>query len=175
MIPTDVLFPRADFLSVRPRPQDPARLDDQDLIGHILRRYHEVHRRDFPEAIRLSRRVDGAHADHPGRPRGLTNHLAIMQADLEEHQQKEERILFPMMLAGGAPMIRHPIGRMVADHEGVDDQLRRLRALTDAFQPPADACGLWRDLYRLCSKIDDDLREHMRIENEILFPRFLDR
>jgi len=175
MIPlTDILFPRHDFVSTPLREPDPARFETEALIGHILRRYHEVHRRDFPEAIRLARRVDAAHADHPDRPRGLTDHLALMAADLEDHQQKEEQILFPMMLAGGAPMIRFPIGRMLAEHEDVEDQLRRLKQLTGAFRAPQGACGSWRELYRLCAKIDEDLREHMRLENDVLFARFLD-
>jgi regulator of cell morphogenesis and NO signaling len=35
-----------------------------------------------------------------------------------------------------------------------------------------DACETWRALYRACHQIADDLREHMRLENDILFPQF---
>ncbi len=33
------------------------------LIDHILARYHEVHRRELPELIRLARRVEAVHRD----------------------------------------------------------------------------------------------------------------
>ena len=172
--PTDLVFPRRDVASAPPRTTDPARMETEDLIVHILRRYHEVHRHDFPEAIRLSRRVDAAHGDHPARVGALTDHLTLMARDLDEHQQKEERVLFPIMLVGGAPMIRFPIARMLEEHDDVEDQLRGLEQMTDGFQPPPDACGTWRGLYRLCDKIHEDLREHMRLEGDVLFPRFLD-
>ena len=38
------------------------------LIDHILERYHAVHRQQFPELIRLARRVEQVHAEHPACP-----------------------------------------------------------------------------------------------------------
>lgn len=142
------------------------------LIEHILERYHEVHRREFPEAIRLARRVEAVHRDKEDCPRGLADHLAIMFDDLDGHQRKEEQVLFPMMKDGGSPMIGYPIARMMAEHEEVGDQLERLAELTTDFVPPPGACTSWRALYQACRKLDEDLREHMHLENNILFPQF---
>lgn len=149
-----------------------SRADDAALIDHILRRYHEVHMAQLPEAIALARRVEAVHADHPRSPRGLADHLAIIAGDLASHQNREEAVLFPMMLAGGHPMIRHPISRMADEHRDVDEQLLRLAVLTTDFSPPDDACGSWRALYTACKAFTRDLREHMRLEEEVLFPRF---
>jgi len=148
--------------------------DPERLIAHILDRYHETHRREFPEAIRLARKVEAVHAGDADCPAGLADHLALMADDLEGHQQKEEQVLFPMMLGGGGPMVRFPIGRMMAEHEDVEAQLAVLRELTCDFTPPADACRSWRALSDACRKIHDDLVEHMRLENEVLFPAFLE-
>lgn len=143
------------------------------LIELILTRYHETHRREFPEAIRLARKVEAVHAGDPECPRGLADHLAFMADDLESHQQREEQVLFPMILNGGSPMIRFPIGRMMAEHAEVEEQLVRLRALTHDYTAPPDACETWRALTRACRKLDSDLCEHMRLENEHLFAPFL--
>jgi len=40
------------------------------LIDHILARYHEVHRQQLPELIRMARRVEAVHRDHPQVPVG---------------------------------------------------------------------------------------------------------
>lgn len=146
--------------------------DPQPLIAHILERYHETHRREFPEAIRLARRVEAVHRDKPDCPHGLADHLSIMFDDLEGHHQKEERMLFPMMLAGGRGMIGLPIARMMAEHEDVGGQLEQLAQLTTDFVPPPGACTTWRALYQACRKLDEDLREHMHLENNVLFPQF---
>lgn len=148
-------------------PQEP-----DPLIAHILERYHEVHREEFPEAIRLARRVEAVHRDKPDCPHGLADHLAGMFEDLESHQQKEERMLFPMMRLGGRKMVGLPIPRMMTEHEEQAVQLERLAELTTDFNPPAGACTTWRALYEACRKLDIDLREHMHIENNLLFPMF---
>ena len=40
---------------MRPAPGTEPRPDAAPLIAHILERYHETHRREFPEAIELAR------------------------------------------------------------------------------------------------------------------------
>jgi len=150
----------------------PAGLDA--LISHILERYHDVHRREFPEAIALARKVEAVHVAEPECPRGLADHLALMLDDLESHQRREEQVLFPMLLAGGGPMAPFPIGRMMAEHRDVDEQLALVRALTRDFSAPPGACETWRALALACRKLDADLREHMRLENEEVFAPFLD-
>src|SRR5690606_5161162 len=158
---------------VRLQPVQAAAPTDVDaLIDHILERYHEVHRAEFPEAIRLARRVEAVHRDKPDCPHGLADHLTFMFGDLDGHQRKEEQVLFPMMRQGGSPMIGFPIARMMAEHEEVGEQLERLAELTTDFVPPPGACTTWRALYQACRKIDEDLREHMHLENNILFPQF---
>lgn len=146
--------------------------DPSALIPHILTRYHEVHRAEFPEAIRLARRVEAVHRAKDDCPHGLADHLALMFDDLEGHQQKEEAVLFPMMLRGGGPMIAFPIERMVAEHLDVGEQLEELARLTTDFAPPPGACTTWRALYEMCRKLDADLREHIHLENNMLFPQF---
>lgn len=143
------------------------------LIAHILERYHETHRRELPELIQAARKVERVHRGHARVPHGLADLLALIADDLEAHQQKEERILFPMMLSGAGPMVRQPIARMVVEHEDVEAELGVLEERVDGFVAPADACATWRRLYQGCRKFRDDLREHIRIEDTVLFPRFL--
>lgn len=142
------------------------------LIAHILERYHVVHLAELGDLIPLARKVEATHAAHPAAPAGLADHLSLILDDLCGHQGKEEQVLFPMMLAGGHPMIVHPIDRMVAEHRDVDRQLAQLSALTNGFSFPDGVCPSWRILNEGCAKLADDLREHMRLENEVLFPLF---
>lgn len=147
--------------------------DPDGLIAHIISRYHEVHMAELPEALRLARRVEAVHRAKPDCPHGLADHLALILDDLQGHQHKEEAVLFPMMLQGGGAMIRFPIERMLAEHVDVGEQLDELAQLTTDFTPPPGACTTWRALYQMCRKVDEDLREHMRIENNVLFPKFI--
>ncbi|HYZ23978.1 MAG TPA: iron-sulfur cluster repair protein YtfE [Rhodopila sp.] len=145
----------------------------EDVIALIEARYHAGHRRELPELTRLARRVEAVHKAHSAVPSGLADLLETITTELEDHMQKEEQVLFPLMRRGGHPMISQPIAMMLAEHDDHGAHLRRMEALTDDFTPPGDACPTWRALYVGTRKLADDLMEHIHIENNILFPRFL--
>ena len=143
-----------------------------ELIDHILQRYHEVHRQQLPELIRMARRVEAVHREHPQVPKGLADHLEAMERELLDHMAKEEQILFPMLRQGGHPMVVHPIGVMRHEHVSHGAQLERLAELTQQHQPPAGACNTWQALYAGIARLSDDLIEHIHTENNLLFPVF---
>ncbi len=143
-----------------------------EIIAFILDRYHKVHRDELPTLIALARKVESVHASHPEVPNGLADFLDEMADSLEMHMQKEEQILFPLFASGGHPMIGHPVAMMRAEHSDHMDNLATLAGLTGGFKLPEDACATWRALYAGVAKLADDLTGHIRVENEVLFPRF---
>lgn len=139
------------------------------LIDHILTRYHEVHRLQLPELIRLALKVEQVHADHPECPTGLADHLRTMQQELESHMQKEEQVLFPMLARGHGAMAGMPIMVMRMEHDDHGVALERLLALTHDLSLPPAACNTWRGLYEGIQTFKDDLTAHIDLENNILF------
>lgn len=160
-------------LSALQRPSGlPAETAPGALIEHILARYHEVHRAQLPELVRMARRVEAVHREHPQVPAGLADLLEGMHEELLSHMQKEETILFPMLKAGGNPFVGQPITVMRAEHVEHGATLEKLAALTNEAQPPADACNTWRALYAGIAQLNDDLINHIHLENNVLFPQF---
>jgi regulator of cell morphogenesis and NO signaling len=149
-------------------PREPA-----PLIAHILQRYHDTHRREVPELVRLARKVEAVHRDHPEAPHGLAAALGELLVELDAHMVKEERILFPLMQEGGHPMIGHPIARMQHEHVEHGDRLRGLETLTHDGVLPADACPTWAALYAGVAKLIEDIESHVHLENNVLFPQFV--
>jgi regulator of cell morphogenesis and NO signaling len=145
---------------------------NEELIEHILDRYHATHRAELPELVRLAARVEERHADKPAVPRGLHAALLELSGALEDHMQKEEQILFPLMRAGGHPMIAAPIGRMRFEHDEHGERLANLERLAHGFELPEEACPTWRALYAGLRKLIEDVHEHVHLENNVLFARF---
>ena len=88
---------------------DVARWDQRpldELVQHILDRYHAPLRTELPRLIELAGQVERAHADKPDRPEGLADLLTEVKAAVESHLAKEEQILFPLIVAG--PRTRTP-------------------------------------------------------------------
>ncbi|MFZ2855972.1 iron-sulfur cluster repair protein YtfE [Acidovorax sp.] len=142
------------------------------LIDHILTRYHDVHRVQLPELIRMAHRVEAVHRANPDVPAGLGDLLEEIQQELLSHMQKEEAILFPMLKSGGNPFVGQPIGMMRAEHTDHGAALDQLNALTHDATPPAGACNTWRALYAGIAQFGDDLVNHIHLENNVLFPQF---
>lgn len=146
--------------------------DLADLTAHIETHYHANHRQQLPHLIALARKVEGAHAAAPSVPRGLADLLAQLAREMEGHMAKEEQVLFPAIRRGGMPGIEHPIRMMRADHADHAEELNRICALTGDLTLPDHACGTWARLYADLGVFVAELSEHIRLENEVLFPAF---
>jgi regulator of cell morphogenesis and NO signaling len=143
------------------------------LIDHILVNFHEAHRRELVDLIELARKVERVHSDKSSLPRGITQHLTMMQEALENHMQKEERILFPAILRGMRAQLAAPIQQMESEHDDHGDNLRVLRDLARDFVAPPEACTSWRALLLRCEQLEADVMAHVHLENHVLFPRVM--
>ncbi|MFT5734879.1 MAG: regulator of cell morphogenesis and NO signaling [Planctomycetota bacterium] len=144
-----------------------------DLVQHLLDRFHADHREELPRLIAMAEKVESVHAEKPDCPKGLAKHLAMMMESLEDHMQKEEQILFPAIEAGRGPEAAMPVRVMESEHRDHGLNLERLAALAHGYEPPADACNTWTALYLGLKQLQEDLMQHIHLENNVLFPRAL--
>jgi regulator of cell morphogenesis and NO signaling len=144
-----------------------------ELVEHVLERYHAAHRAELPRLIEMARKVERVHAEKPSAPRGLADFLEHLARSLEEHMQKEEQVLFPLIRAGRGRMAAMPVQVMEREHEDHGRNLARLRALTNDHRAPDEACTTWRALYLGLADLERELMQHIHLENNVLFPRAL--
>lgn len=144
---------------------------NKELIEHILERFHQVHREQLKELVRLAERVETVHGNRPQCPNGLAAHLHYMKAELEGHMQKEEQILFPMLVGGMSAMAAGPINVMRQDHDDHALAINKISELTNDITPPEGACNTWKALYLGLEHFKADLEAHIELENNVLFTR----
>ena len=144
-----------------------------DLVAHLSGVVHPRLRDDLPELVRLAAAVDRAHAQHAGYSAEVTPILVDLTAELLEHLEIEENILFPQVLAAHADASGATVRGLEDDHQRAGAALARLRELTHAFTAPADACPTWRALMSELARFAQELTEHVHLENNVLFPRAL--
>ena len=155
-------------------PADPSRWSgapDDELIRHLVDFYHPRLRRDLEQVVAMAERVEARHAERADRPAGLASHLRAMAAELDQHMMKEEQILFPMILSGRGALAGGPISVMEREHADAAADLRRTRELTAELTAPQDACNTWRSLYLRLGALESELKDHIHLENNVLFPR----
>lgn len=146
------------------------------LVQHIVNVHHAFLRQELPRIAVLAEKVSKVHGDHEPKCRTIAEVFAAMKSELEEHMQKEERVLFPFVVrleqGTDTPFgtIGSPIACMEDEHREVGEALERLRDLTDNFTPPIEACNTWRVLYHSLEALSRDLHQHIHEENNALFP-----
>jgi regulator of cell morphogenesis and NO signaling len=107
-----------------------------------------------------------------------------LHADIEEHLQKEETILFPFIerydlaAENGLPVppppfgsVANPIRCMESEHSRVHELLAEMRQITRDYVPGGYACANYIAVFRALEELEADLKEHIRVENDILHRR----
>ena len=145
----------------------------KELVPYIITRYHEDLRKRFPELITLAEKVERVHMTHPSCPHGLTDFLRLFMNEMFLHMLKEENVLFPLIVSGRGQLALMPIKVMSLEHDSHGKQLEELHSLTNDFNPPIAACATWCALYSGLSKLEEELMNHIHLENHVLFPRAL--
>ncbi len=152
------------------------------LIQFIEEEYHAGLKRDLPRLRFLAEKVSRVHGGKDQRLTEVRKTLAALADELELHLEKEERILFPAIreLEESGTIgetcfasVRSPVDVMRRDHGQAEIALESLQRLTDQFTPPSWGCGSYRALLDGMRALSGNLREHMRLEEENLFPSAL--
>jgi regulator of cell morphogenesis and NO signaling len=156
-----------------------------ELIEHILATHHAYLERELPAIqVRLDKVYRVYNQRYGPTLLGLPEVFGALRAELEMHVRKEEMILFPAVLANDAALgagralppspfgtVANPIRMMEAEHDNASEALERIREITSTFAVPPYACVTYRALMAGLSELDADLRQHMHLENDVLFPK----
>jgi len=153
------------------------------IIAHLLNTHHAYMR---TELVYFETQIAKMCANHgQQRPELFTIQqlLQDLRDDITPHLEKEEMILFPYAIAleqaaaGGAPppgscfpSVQYPIRVMLMEHDTVTGIMARLRDVTANYSVPPGFCQNGADFFRRLEAMEADLKEHIRLENEVLFP-----
>ena len=67
--------------------------------------------------------------------------------------------------------VANPIEMMTQEHEAAGTLLAEIKELSNDFTPPPDACPTYHAFFDGLKEFEQDLHQHIHLENNILFPR----
>jgi regulator of cell morphogenesis and NO signaling len=165
-----------------PAEVDAAGMTLTQLADHIEVTHHAYLKTELPRLVEMSERVARKHSWRDARLPEMHGLVVALTEEMLSHMEKEERILFPLVRqidAGAAGPdgggLAAPIRQMEVEHDSAGRAIARLRVLTDGFAPGPDACNTHRALLAGLAEFETDLHRHVHKENNVLFPRALDR
>lgn len=157
------------------------------LIDYVLKIHHRNIRSKGAPLLELMEKVMSVHGD---KYHNLTQvHSLFVESleDLEMHLVKEEQVLFPYCLElfeandrGEIlePMhcgtVLNPIGVMRMEHEAEGNRYAMIGKLTNNYTVSDEACVSYKLLMNDLKLFMTALHEHIHIENNILFPNFVE-
>ena len=150
-----------------------------EITRHVVSAYHYPLRQELPRLEAMAAKVASVHGSGAPYLNRVSAIVVELSAELREHMQKEERVLFPAIEAleshgPGAPMrIAAPITVMEDEHEHAGALLAELRTITGGYDMPDWGCGTFQALYRGLSDLESAMHVHIHLENNLLFPRAL--
>jgi regulator of cell morphogenesis and NO signaling len=154
------------------------------LIQHIVRTHHQAVRQELPRFVELSQRIAGKHGDKAPQYKAVATLIEQLRDEMFAHLEKEEKVLFPYIVrleeaaedGSAAPYacfrsVAQPVSVMVQEHDTAEGIVAQLRQLTNGFEPPEWACPRNSAFHAGLAAFEKDLRQHVHLENDLLFPR----
>jgi regulator of cell morphogenesis and NO signaling len=155
-----------------------------DLADHISTVHHGYLKEELPRIEYLADRVLNAHGAKYEHLTELNEVVHRLSAELQNHTQKEDNVLFPWIkkleTASSrsdldSSSVSNPIRVMEAEHDEAGAGLEKIKQLTNNYTPPSDTCNTHRVFLSALQELEADLHTHIHKENSILFPRAIAR
>jgi len=154
------------------------------LVDYIVNTHHKYIEANVITIQEYADKVASVHGNYYAEVIEISHLFKEITEELIPHMKKEELILFPNIkrmvlskrnekpfVASPFGSIENPISTMEDEHDGAGDIIKKIAALSNNFQPPADACNTFRVLYAKLEEFQEDLFQHIHLENNILFPK----
>ncbi|NLK99025.1 MAG: iron-sulfur cluster repair di-iron protein [Epulopiscium sp.] len=151
-------------------------MSPQVLSAYIEDTHHGYLRKTLPEIAELLSIVLRAHGKNHKELFEVYRLYGQLKADLEQHLLKEETLVFPIVgEEEELNQIKELTHEIITEHEAAGEVLRELRRITKDYQLPADACETFAKTYKNLEELEQDLHQHIHLENNILLVQYSER
>jgi regulator of cell morphogenesis and NO signaling len=140
------------------------------LCDFIVNNHHQYVKSVLPELKALALKVANVHGQNHPELVEVYDKFLVLAAEMELHMEKEETELFPKLKESGEKIKDASLlGELEDEHEVAGGLMEEIRHLTSDFTPPEEACTSYRVLFQLLNEFEDDLHQHVHLENNVLF------
>lgn len=140
-----------------------------DLSSYIEDTHHTYLRRALPETAEYLAAALKAHGRNHRELFEVYRLFGQLKTDLEQHLVKEENMLFPAVNENDtSEETKNLAQEIIREHEAAGELLANLHKVTNDFAIPDDACATYVRAYEMIHELEDDLHQHIHLENNIL-------
>ncbi len=155
------------------------------LCDYVVNTHHRYVAENTQFIYELAHKVARVHG--PGHPElvEIARIYSELVPDLQKHFALEEAELFPYIkrlsekakagekVETGKLDLKAIIEKVEGDHDEAGNALRNIRDLSSNYSLPEGACASYTILFKKLEEFEDDLHQHVHIENNIIIPKAL--
>jgi regulator of cell morphogenesis and NO signaling len=154
----------------------------EQLIAHILVHHHYYIKQIVPQIEHHLAKLFQKHRDSFEWIDNGCETFFQLKNELLQHMQKEELVLFPRIKAveecykskGNIDDIKNtlaPITVMENEHAEAGALMEKIKTITNNYTPAKNACTTHRITLMELKEFEENLHQHVHLENNILFPK----
>lgn len=152
------------------------------LVDFIINTHHKYVKSSLPLLLEYTAKVAKVHGKEHLEVVTIYDLFKEASDELSSHMMKEENILFPYIkqlvseknsVKDGCSFgtVKNPIRMMEHEHDVVGNIFKTIKELSNNYTPPEDACTTYKLSYKKLEEFENDLHQHIHLENNILFPK----
>jgi regulator of cell morphogenesis and NO signaling len=157
------------------------------LTSYIIKVHHYFLEKSLPITGELVLKFAGEHQKNYPYMQEVYSLFEKLAADIRPHLRQEEETIFPYICQVAhaydnkdsyarllVKTLRKPLGEMIQhEHDMLLTPIIGIRELTDRYTAPEASCISHKVALSRLRELDNDIMQHIYLENEILFPRVL--
>jgi regulator of cell morphogenesis and NO signaling len=151
----------------------PRQVPDAALVAHIVEHHHARARRALPYIVPLLAKVAGRHGKRNRKLNALCDVGQQLADALETYLDEEERELFPALVTDSRDAVQRNGRKLVRQRWDLELLLQRVRALADGYVVPEWGDHSYRVLMEELEALEEQVLEHLHLENYVLVPRLV--
>jgi regulator of cell morphogenesis and NO signaling len=157
------------------------------LIDYIINVHHYYIREIFPSLEKELINFTGEHQEKYPVYTSLCAEFQKLKDNILTHINQEEESIFPYLRQVAhaydrkdsyarllVKTLRKPLARMINDdHQILVETMHKFRNWTNNYVHPASSCASHKVILSKLKELDNDLAQHVYLENKVLFPKIL--
>ena len=159
-----------------------------DLLADYIEKKHHRYVQDKTLEIQpYLDKICKVHGEHNPELFEIKKKFNTSAGELAKKKKKEELVLFPFIRkmvkakqenkdvdSAHFGTVKNPIQMMMDEHTIEGNRFRRIEELSNNYTPPHYACNTYRVSFALLQEFEQDLHQHIHLENNILFPKAIE-
>ncbi len=156
------------------------------MADHVESSHHQYVTESISRIQNLHNKLLKTHASSYPNLRGVNEAFQTLATHLRDTMAIEEQILFPLIrflvqvkkgnvsAAFMPERIEQIIAMLEVEHHAIGQHKKYLKSITEEFTLPPDAPSSVTLLYHWLQLFENDLQQHIHLENNILFPKVIE-